>query len=159
MTNPTADRAKGRIILAQIEAETNLELYNPFYDRAGNPTPEVRQLDRGERSNLSAPEIVSKDLKMIVDVDGVIAWVTNKTSWGSIQECVIAYREMHKAVYIIWDEGTRGVCEVCRGFNPNTPGHPWAEEHCTRSFGTLQGFIDFAKKEWGQPHVETGKEG
>lgn len=149
-TNPTADRHKARKVLLRIIKETNLRLINPFYDEQGNPTEEVRMLDRGLKPKVSTPEIVAADLKLIHDCQGVIAWITNRTCWGSIQECCIAYREFKLPVYIIWDEGSRGTCEHCKGANPNTPGYPWAVDHCTQTFGTLQGFIDFAKKKWGE---------
>jgi len=151
-TNPTFDRHKGQEMRLMIDSELEgtVQLLSPFYDKAGNPTPEIRALDRGEKpEGISKHDIVGSDLDMIEQSDGVVGWITNKTSWGSIQEACIAFREMHKPVYLIFDPKTRGICEHCNGFNPNYPAHPWANKHATRVFGTIEGFIAFAKAKYG----------
>lgn len=151
-TNPTFDRHKGQEIRLKIESElkNSVALVSPFYDKGGNPTPEIRALDRGQKpEGVSENDIVETDIDMIREADGLIAWITNKTSWGSIQETYIAFKEMNKPVYIIFDPNTRGVCNHCHGFNPNAPGHPWPLKHSTRTFGNVEAFIAFAKEKYG----------
>ena len=149
-TNPTDDRHKAKEIRKQIEKAVNIQLLNPFYDHVGNPTKEIAALDKGKPVSVSDSEIVHSDLKMIRDSDGVIAYITNKSSWGSIQECFVAHYMFGKTVYIIFDPKTQSKCEQCGIKNPNNPKHPWAKANSTRVFGNLEGFIAYAKEKYGE---------
>lgn len=138
-TNPTKDRHKAREVQLRIEAELKgvLRLVNPFYDNAGTPTKEIASMDRGERSEVSPGEIVHNDLKLIRDLDGVVAWITGNTSWGSISETFFSAYVLGKKTYIIFDPNTRN--------NINNPDHPWPKGNSTKIFGSVDAFIEFAK--------------
>lgn len=138
-TNPTKDRHKARELQLRIEKELAgvLELDNPFYDRAGTPTKEIAQLDRGERAEISEGEIIHNDLKKIRDSEGVVAWITDGTSWGSISETFYSSYVLGKLTYIIFDPHTRN--------NINNPEHPWPKGNSTKIFGSVEAFITFAK--------------
>ena len=137
-TNPTADRHKAREIQLLIEKETGLNLINPFYGPDGTPTQEIKQLDNGEKTTVKSPEIVAVDMKMIRESDGIIGWISDRTSWGSIQEAFYCHHVLAKPVYLIFDPDCRN--------RINNPDHPWAIESSTRIFGTVQGFVQFAKE-------------
>jgi len=137
-TNPTDDRHRSREIQLLIEKETGLVLDNPFYDKTGKPTDEIKALDNGEKPKISHNEIVDRDLEMIDNSDGLVAFITDKTSWGSIQECFYASRVIKRPTYIICDPKTRSKI--------NNPNHPWVLRNSTKVFGTLEGFIAFAKE-------------
>ena len=133
-TNPTADRHKAREIQLYIESQVDLILVSPFYTKDGIPTKEIKQLDNKEIVTVSSAEIVAIDKKLIRDCDGVVGWVSDKTSWGSVMEFIWAYEVACKPVYIIFQD------------THNLIRHPWASEHSTRMFGTIEGFIAFAKE-------------
>lgn len=147
-TNPTYDRHKGQYVRLAIEGELKgiVELVSPFYDRNGTPTPEIAALDKGEVPEIEDDVIVEGDLRKVQECDGLVAWITRRSSWGSIQEACITFREYHKPVYIIFDPFSRGTCQHCKGFNPNHPTHPWARKHATKIFPNIQAFIQFAKE-------------
>lgn len=149
-TNPTDDRHRAKKLQAHIEQrlEGLIKLDNPFYDKNGDPTPEIRSLDRGEKTSLSENDIVEMDVDKIKENDGLIGWITNKTSWGSIQEASITYREMHKPVYLIFDPQTQSTACECGTKNPNNPKHPWAKKHSTRIFGNVEAFVAWAKERY-----------
>lgn len=136
-TNPTSDRHRARVIQGIIERATGLELVNPFYNKYGEPTEEIAQLDKGLASDISSPEIVYTDLKLVKDSDGIVGWFTNKSNWGSISEVIYCYSIYHKPVYLIFDPLTRG--------GTNSPDHPFVVEHITKGFRTVDEFIEFAK--------------
>jgi hypothetical protein len=142
-TNPTADRHKAREIQLQIEKQTGLSLINPFYGADGSPTEEIRQLDNGEPTTVRSPEIVAVDMKMIRDSDGIVGWISDRTSWGSIQEAFYCHQVLAKPVYLIFDPDTRS--------RINNPQHPWAIESSTRIFGNVEGFIAYAKEKLSEP--------
>ena len=145
-TNPTRDRHKARVLQLLIEKETGLKLVNPFYNVDGTPTAEIRAMDRNEKSPVSSGQIVQDDKRLIKTYDGLIGYITNKTSWGSIEESFLAFEVLGKPTYLIFDPDSRGDCEVCGCTNPNNPNHPWPIEHSSRVFGTIEGFIAFAKE-------------
>lgn len=147
-TNPTDDRHRSREVQLRIESETGLKLVNPFYDIAGVASKEIKALDRGDFSPISCGEIIHNDLKLVRDCGGVIAFITNKTSWGSIDEVFYSGFEKGFPTYLIFDPDTRdpAVCP-CHGIkNPNNPSHPWPKGTVTKIFGTVEGFINFAKE-------------
>jgi len=138
-TNPTKDRHKARELQLRIEKELAgiVELDNPFYNRAGTPTKEIAQLDKGVKAEISAGEIIYNDLKKIRDSEGVLAWVTGTTSWGSISETFYSSYVLGKPTYIIFDPHTRN--------NINNPEHPWPKGNSTKVFGSVEAFVEFAK--------------
>jgi len=147
-TNPTHDRHKAQEIRLLIEKETDIELVSPFYDRAGTPTSEIAKLDRGEKVTISSAEIVQTDFNLVRKLDGVVAYITRKTSWGSISECVFAWT-LGKPVYLIFDPRSQGNCKVCGTFNNNAPNHPFPTEIGDK-FGNIEAFINFAKEKYGE---------
>ena len=146
-TNPTGDRHRAQQLRIQLEKELEglVKFTSPFYNSAGEPNDEIRALDRGKPSPISKYEIKGKDIALITEADGVVAFVTNQTSWGSIQECYESYDVQHKPTYIIFDGRTQGKCKHCNTKNPNDPNHPWALTSCTRAFNSPQSFIDYIK--------------
>jgi len=150
-TNPTGDRLRAQEIRLYIEKELKgiLELVSPFYDRAGQPTEEIKALDKGEKSNITSYEILGRDIDLITESDGVVGIVTNKTSWGSIQEFYESKCVQHKPTYIIFDERTQGTCSHCGTANPNNPDHPWAVRSAVRTFNSPDSFIDYMKHHFG----------
>ena len=145
-TNPTYDRHKAREIQLKIEAETGLELVNPFYNKAGVPTKEIKALDKGDRPEVSEGEIIHNDLKLVRDHEGVIAYITKKTSWGSISETFYSAYVLGKPTHLIFDPDSRGGCEHCGITNDNNPDHPWPKGNSTRIFGSVEAFIAYAKE-------------
>lgn len=150
--NATASRRWGQQVRLFIEEclEGILRFKSPFYDRDGTPTEEIALLDQGiTPTTVSKYDIVGRDLEMMRECDGVVAFITPQCSWGTIQETCIAYREFNLPVYLIFDEANRGKCTKCNGFNPNDPSHYWPNVHSTRVFESVKAFIIFAKEEWG----------
>ena len=147
--NPTAHRHQAQEIRLRIEAETNIDLISPFYEADGTPTEEIRQLDNGEATTIDQYQIVDRDLELIDNSDGIVAYVTNRTSWGSIQECYHAARVCRRPTYIIFDPATRGACSHCGVSNPNNIAHPWAKRNSAKLFESVEEFIAFAKEKYG----------
>lgn len=132
-TNATADRHKAREIQLKIEAETGLELVNPFYNCNGDPTEEIKQLDSGVQPTVSWSEIVATDKKMIRECDGIVAFISSKSSFGSAMEIFYCHDTLGKPVY-----------SIC--LDSNTRQHPWLLEFSNKMFGTIEGFVQFAKE-------------
>lgn len=139
-TNPTKDRHKARELQLLLEKELHgiLTLSNPFYDVAGQPTEEIGYLDKGLEPQVEPGTIIHNDLKQIRDLDGIIAWITENTSWGSICETFFSSYVLGKPTYLIFDPATRN--------NVNNPDHPWPRGNSTRIFGSYEAFIAFAKE-------------
>lgn len=151
-TNPTFDRHKAQEIRMRIEKEANIELVSPFYDKAGTPTAEIAKLDKGQKpEGISSGEIFQTDMNLVRQLDGIVAYITRKTSWGSITEIVYAWT-LGKKVYLIFDPNSQGNCDICGTFNNNAPKHPFPKELKTRQFGSVDAFIEFAKKEFSGDH-------
>lgn len=155
-TNPTDDRHRSKEVQNRIEKELKgiIELVNPFYDCAGNPTTEIASLDKGEVSKVSDGEIVHSDMKLIRDVDGVVGFITNKTSWGSIQECFGSHYMFGKLTFIIFDPKTSlqklGNCEHCGTKNPNNIKHPWPRANSTCLYDSVEAFIKNMKERYSE---------
>lgn len=132
-TNQTIDRKIAREQELKIEEQTGLILDNPFYD---GDQKELGALDCGGSSNLSAEEIVGRDLKKIREADGLLAYITNDRNIGSMMEIAIASFSWGKPVYIIALED--------RVFN-----HPWIQFFANKVFHNTYEFIRFAHREWG----------
>jgi len=142
-TNPTDGRHVAKEVERKILASLNIKLENPFYDEYGVPTPEIAELDKGKRTSVSDNEIVDCDLEKIDKTDGLIAWITKDTSWGSVQECFYSSRVVRKPTYIIFHEPDLSKTKLMNN------KHPWARRNSTRVFVGVDNFIAFGKKEWG----------
>lgn len=146
-TNPVDDRERAKEVQRKIEMELKdiLRLVNPFYDQAGNPSKEIAALDKGEIPHVSSGEIVHQDLKLIRDYKGVIGFITNKSSWGSIQEAFFSHYMCGKPTYLIFDPKTSaqklGPCKECGTKNPNNITHPWPAANSTCRFISVDAFI------------------
>jgi len=146
-TNPTDDRHAAKEIQARIEEELKgiIKLVNPFYDRAGTPTTEIAALDKGVVPKVSAGEIVHNDMKLIRDCDGIVGFITNKSSWGSIQECFAAHYMFGKPTFIIFDAKSSAQnihpCDHCGTKNPNNIKHPWVRANSTCLYTDVKSFI------------------
>lgn len=119
------NRKEVRSLELRLEAETGVDLINPFYDldrddiRAADLGEETRY-ERVERLVKSAREIVVRDLKAIQNSDGVLAMVhgTNNPDGiqvGTFQEIVYARMIYNIPVY----------CYITNGHH----NHPWLVYH------------------------------
>lgn len=131
-TNQTIARHDSRIIEEKIEAETGLELDNPFYD---GEAKEVRALDAGQKSNLSDAEIVAVDIKKIAEADGIVAYIARADvlSIGSWMEIFYCKHMLGRPVYLI-----SSIDKIRE--------HPWVKYFSTRTFSNAYSFIKFAKE-------------
>jgi len=132
-TNGTAERVRAREVQLLIEKATGLVLANPFYNHAGTPTKEIQQLDKGLPTDVSPAEIVENDKKMIRESAGIIAYITDKASFGSAMEIFYAHDVLGKPVYTIC------LSEKLRR-------HPWLRQYSNEVFDCVDSFLKFAYK-------------
>lgn len=130
-TNQTSDRHNAREIELKIEQATGLVLDNPFYD---GDAKEVRQLDAGEKPDMTAAEIVAVDLKRIRESSGILALFTIDRNIGSSMEVAIAAMCWGMPVYVISPHDHLRL-------------HPWIQYFASRTFENVYEFIKFAKEE------------
>ncbi len=116
------------------EERTGIELHNPFYE--GNRS-DVEEIDAGraERYEKLDPQtLVDRDLDAIDRSDGIVAYIGNALSYGTIMEIVHA-----------WYAGATIYLVVTNGHEE----HPWLRYHATEIFTSLGDFEDFIAKKAG----------
>ena len=130
-TNQTVDRHKARKVELYIEAATGLPLENPFYD---GDAKEVKHLDAGKTTTITADEIVGMDLRKIREAQGIVAYMTNWHNIGSCMEIAICAYAWGKPVYVIAP-------------NKGIYAHPWIEYFATKRFHTAKEFVKWYNTE------------
>lgn len=123
-----------------IEANLNINLFNPFYD--GN-REDISRLDNMKdksldqeiyyRNSVKPKRIVENDLEAIRKSDGLVT-VIDKPSIGTSMEIIMAARIFKIPVYVI----------------TNTVNfHPWIKYLATKIFTTKEEFEEFIEKKYG----------
>jgi len=108
----------------KFEKETGITLLNPFYDTERTYATEIDKTRR-ERYEIPAASIVKRDLDLIKEADGVVAFITGDLSYGTIMEIVYGYL-LCKSVYLIVTNGHEG--------------HPWLRYHAKEIFTSVEAF-------------------
>jgi nucleoside 2-deoxyribosyltransferase len=158
MAHPFGDRLRLRLEEKRIERKTGLVLVNPFYDvegrtdvkefdklakkmKAFDKFSKVEKLkDSEERQkwvsswgvsmkSTTPKEVVERDLRVIRQTDGVLAFFTDKISVGTPMEVFYASHILHHPVYLIIEDKTK-------------MGHPWLVYHATSIFTNVDEFIN-----------------
>ena len=111
--------------------EHGIDFINPFYDKdIENPT----LVDEGKMDvyeymkQLDPVTIVERDIECIYESMGVIAFVTDSISYGTIMEIVYAYNNS-VPVYMM----------VTNGYEE----HPWLKYHATEIFTLFSDLEEF----------------
>ena len=131
MAHPWGARETIRKWQLEFEERTNIKLINPFYEgdvdgieapsKVSCPIDHVNVLKWAETCDYRG--IIEKDLKHIIESDGVIAYIDGSTSYGTIMEIVYA-RILGKMVLIVCTNGYES--------------HPWLRYHVHEIFTSLE---------------------
>lgn len=113
------------------ESRTGIELVNPFYDAEGRTDIEKCDAGRQERyHNIDPNEIVSRDVGIIHECDGIVAIVDGSLSYGTIMEIVYAWMAHEQEnIHIIVTNGHES--------------HPWLAAHAGKIYTS---FTEFEKE-------------
>lgn len=126
LAHPFDSRSMMRKWELEFEKRTGIDLLNPFYDAEGRTGIEKCDAGRQERYEQVDPtEIVSRDILLIQQCDGIVAVVDGALSYGTIMEIVWAYVH-HKPIYLI----------VTNGHHQ----HPWLVAHATKVYTSFEDF-------------------
>jgi len=102
LAHPILVRKEVREQELKFEAETGIELVNPFYD--GWEKKDIEAIDSGKKTvwhqGLKYRRIVENDLHEILKADGLVAFLPFVPTVGTIIELVLA-KQFNKEVYII----------------------------------------------------------
>lgn len=123
LAHPTDLRKYIRKIELEIEEETGVELYNPFYDAPGRD--DIDDIDSGKKAVWEVENhvaLVTKDLIGLMDCDGVVAYFSSKQfAVGTTCESWFCM-SLQKPVFII---------------SPDAGRHPWLRFIISNSGGRL----------------------
>jgi hypothetical protein len=115
-----------RLVELKMEADTGIELVNPFYDTQRIYTANIDNGLHGKYDNLNFKTLVDLDLQHIADCDGVLAYVPDDVFlFGTACECWYALNE-GMVVHIV---------------SPSHSDHPWVKY--ITYFSTGHRFKDF----------------
>ena len=137
--NPTADRHAAKEIWLKLRDALKGIAYiaNPFYYQNGNAKPDIRQLDAGGKPNITADDIVEMDLELIhMATDGIIAYLSERTSHGSAMELWEAKKVLNIPVYALGKSTPNGRDE-----------HPWIDYCITKKPESVYALIKMLKGE------------
>lgn len=131
LAHPFDSRHKIRAWELSFEFRTGIELINPFYD---TDRKDIEKIDRGEASKFDFDPftIVTGDLELVYNADGLVAIVEGQKQIGTIMEIVYA-NYYKKPVYLVVTNGQER--------------SPWLIYHATRIFTTLGDFEYFIREE------------
>ena len=158
MAHPFGDRLRLRLEEKRIERKTGLVLVNPFYDVAGRTdvkefdklAKRMKEFDKfSKRTKLkdsverqkwvsswgvsmkatTPKEVVERDLRVIRQTDGVLAFFTDKISVGTPMEVFYNSHIVKHPTYLIIEDKTK-------------MGHPWLVYHATAIFTSVDEFIN-----------------
>lgn len=133
-TNQLIDRTAAREQELKIKDNCKLVTVNPFYADDGTPTKEIAQIDAGQKTTVSPEEIVGRDLKLIKDCDGLIAYLSSDKNMGSCMEIAIASCMWSKPVYVIATQD-------------HLASHPWVVYFANKVFRSSFEFIQWWNEE------------
>lgn len=132
LAHPFGSRKKIREWELKVEAETGVELINPFYDATRQDVEEIDSGRADRYEKLVPTTLVERDLKLINKSQGIVAIVDGALSYGTIMEIVYASRFFHKPVYMVVSNGHYK--------------HPWLQYHATEMFESLKEMRKWLKK-------------
>ncbi len=106
LSHPFDERESVRKIELDIEKETGIDLFNPFYDLV---RPEVIQIDNGGirkfDESLDFVKIVNMDLLAIYESDAILTYIANEQTIGTSCEMWFAI-SIGRPLYLINDKFT-----------------------------------------------------
>lgn len=138
LAHPLEIRHEIRRIELEMEYETGVELFNPFYDSHRN---DIEKIDSGEVLRDDRDQdyrgIVEHDLELIHKSDGVVAYIKKGIySIGTGCECWNTLVNTDKPIFVV---------------SPDSLLHPWVryfiEESNGFGFNSWDTFGEFLKKE------------
>lgn len=125
-----------------IESRYDVDFINPFYD--SHTTTENRAINtlddkkNYEYSKRDAYNIVRTDLHSIQQADGIVAFLDDTPSIGTIME--ICYNhQFHKPTFVVAPD----FAIMKDGYKHPIGNHPWVQYHATRVFKKEVDFEDF----------------
>jgi len=128
--HPFADRKWIKEWQIFVEEKYNIEFVNPFYDITRT---DIEKIDAGleepESADRDYVDLVSRDLDVMEQCNGMLAFITGCPSYGTIMEIVYAYNKGTVPVYLIVTNGKEN--------------HPWLRYHATEIFTSLKSFEEF----------------
>ncbi len=137
--NQTSKALQGLEVQRYLERTLNIELDNPFFDRAGNPTLEMRNILRGETNPVNHFEITGRDINKVCENDGIIAYFSsNELCIGTAWEMAVARACWGRPVYIIDEVSKKDIRK-----------HPFPTFYGIPVFPGRYAFVEFALAKWG----------
>lgn len=118
-----------------------IETLNPFYNSDGSwkeDRPEIKKIDEGKldpyyiRTRKKAVQIVTGDLQLIQEADGVIAYIS-QASLGTAMECFFCSWILHKPLFVISEKYFK---------------HAWIMTLATERFKNEEQFIRWYKRKY-----------
>lgn len=134
LAHPILDRDWIRKEEIRLEEELGIELVNPFYD--GPEQSNIKAMDAGKRTPWDGkydPDwIVDKDLKAIDDARGLLAFITESETVGTIDEIFYSARIKKYSTFLILSKEKWWL-------------HPWLNFTGITKFKTLKEFEEWFK--------------
>jgi len=138
--NQTSMALQGLEVQRYIEARVLIELDNPFFDKAGVPTQEMKNILYGESNPVNQYEVTGRDINKVCEDDGIVAYFScNELCIGTAWEMAVCRHAWGKPVYIIDEVPDKDIKK-----------HPFPPYYGIPVFPSKEKFVDFAIAKWGQ---------